>query len=172
MERPGHDEYNEFYETYVSKVPDGPLLPTLAASGLATRQLLAPLSDAQGQFRYAEGKWSIKEVLGHILDTERLFGFRAVAFARNDPSPQPGMDQDVWAAANNAHTRPMAQLLEELEAVRNGHLALFRSFTEEHWQRRGTASGFEVSVRALAWILAGHEIHHRGVLEDRYLNAL
>ena len=168
MERPGNDEYHEFYETYVSKVPDGSLLPILAANGLATRQLLAPLSEAQGEFRYAEGKWSIKEVLGHMIDSERLFGFRALAFARNDPAYQPGMDQDVWATSNNAHNRPMAQLLDEFEVVRNGHLALFRSFDDSHWLRRGTASGFEISVRALAWIVAGHELHHRGVIEERY----
>jgi uncharacterized damage-inducible protein DinB len=170
MQRPEANEYFEYYGTYIGKVPDGDILAILEAELGKTLGLLGVLSDEEADYRYAPEKWSIKEVLGHIIDTERLFSHRALSFARNDPAPLPSMEQDDWAKFNNASRRTLAELLDELSAVRRSTIALFRSFDAEMWMRRGTASGYDFSVRTFPWIIAGHEMHHRGVLEEVYLN--
>ena len=172
MRRPRPDEYDSFYETYVGKVPEGRLAETLAEAPAALDRLLASLAPADESFAYAPGKWSIREVLGHVVDTERLFAYRALHIARGDPSELPGMDQEVWAAGSNAAKRPLADQLREFHALREANTTLFASFDEEILARRGTASGCGFSVRALIHIVAGHEIHHRGVLERNYLAAL
>lgn len=170
MERPGSDEYNAYYGLYVGHVPDGDIFNILNTELGKAHELLDPLCDEDGEFRYAPGKWSLKEVLGHVIDTERVFGFRALSMARSDPAALPGMDQDHYAENCNAHGRPMADLLAEFDLIRRSTIALFKSFDDEMTQRRGMASGFEFSVRSFAWIIAGHEIHHRKVLAERYLS--
>jgi uncharacterized damage-inducible protein DinB len=172
MRRPGRDEYDAFYETYVGKVSERPVIEVLFEAPEALGGLLAGLSAADETFAYAPGKWSIREVLGHVLDTERLFAYRALHFARADSAALPGMDQEVWAAGSHAADRPLGDQLGEFRALREANTVLFASFDEDVLSRRGVASGVEFTVRALVHIVAGHELHHRGVLESRYLAAL
>jgi uncharacterized damage-inducible protein DinB len=167
--RPGPDEHAADYAGYVEQVPAGDVLEALAR-GL--RELLAALQgveETRASHRYAEGKWSLREVVGHLVDTERVFAGRAMQFARGETQPLPGMDQDDYVREAAFEERPLASLLEELEHLRRANLALFRSLGEKELARRGTASGHEVSVRALLFIIAGHERHHLRVLRERYL---
>lgn len=166
--RPRPDEYADFYGTYIEAV-EGPLLETLELDSRHWQTLLASVPPARERFRYAPGKWSVREVVGHVIDAERMFSVRAMAFARGDRSHFPSFDENAYAAASGADRRSLADLTEELAAVRRCTLLLLRSFEEEIWDRRGTAAGYEFTVRSLAWIVAGHSRHHRGVLAERYL---
>ena len=159
----------DYYFTYIDKVPDGDVMTLLETGVTETRRALSGVSAERERHRYAPGKWTLREVLGHVVDAERVFGFRAFHIARGDSAPLPGMEQDDFAAASGADDRPLADLLDELDLVRRGHLALFRSFGAEAWERSGVASGVPFRVRAIPFILAGHEIHHRRVLVERYL---
>ena len=166
--RPGPAEYAPFYSTYVDGVPEGDILETLTGGLEETARVLASFHGDRETRRYAPGKWSVREVVGHVVDTERVFAYRALSIARRDPAALPGMDQEVWALGSNAQDRPLEDLERELAAVRSSSLALFRSFPADAWKRRGMASGNSFTVRSLAWIVAGHEIHHRRVLAERY----
>jgi len=168
-ERPDTTEYAPFYAGYVAQVPDGDVLGTLTWQLDDTLALLRGLSDAEGEGRYAPGKWSVKEVVGHIADTERIMAYRALRVARGDRTPLPGFDQDDYVRAARADGRPLAALASELESVRRATLTLFRSFDEEALLRRGVANGVEVTPRALAYVIAGHERHHVEILHARYL---
>ncbi len=172
MNRPEPSEFADFYATYVSKVPGKDVLGVLEAQRLQMLQLFAGRSERDGSFRYAPGKWTVKEVLGHINDTERIFTYRALRIARGDQTPLPGFEQDDFVRNGAFAERTLSGLAEEFAAVRNATLALFRSFPEDAWSRRGVASQKEVTVRALAFITAGHQIHHRLILEERYFPAI
>lgn len=166
--RPAADEHARFYDGYVERVPDGDVVATLEDGGRALCALLETVPAAGETHAYAAGKWTVREVVGHVVDTERMFGYRAVHIARGDPAPLPDMDEKVWAAGSNAAERPLPALVDELRAVRAATVALFRGLDAGAWERRGVASNREVSVRALAWIAAGHAEHHRRILEERY----
>ena len=166
--RPESSEYAPHYETYVSKVPQGDLLKILEDQGRETQRLLAGVSDAKALHRYAPGKWSVKEVVGHVMDTERVFCYRALRFARADDKPLQGFDENAWVPAGRFDARSLADLAGELDAVRRATIALLRGLDTEALARRGTANNKTISVRALAWIMAGHERHHVGILHDRY----
>lgn len=168
-DRPALSEYNAYYQPYVLEVPDGDLLATLAAQRDSTAALLAGIPESRGGFRYAEGKWSIREVIGHIADAERVFSYRALRIARADTTPLPGFDENAWMPFANFDSRTLAEVAAELYAVRESTLALFRGLDGEAWPRLGSASGHPISVRALAWMLTGHERHHLRVLGERYL---
>jgi hypothetical protein len=170
--RPAPSEYNAFYQTYVGVVPDGDLLGTLAAQIERTSATLAGVPEARADFRYAAGKWSVKEVIGHVADAERVFSYRALRIARGDTTPLAGFDENAWIPFGEFDRRTLADLAAELRAVRTATLGLFGGLTAEAWLRRGTASEHPISARALAWILAGHERHHMRVLEERYLPSL
>lgn len=167
--RPAESEYNSYYQPYVREVPDGDLLSTLVTQRDSTSALLAGISDAGAGYRYADGKWSIREVFGHLADAERVFTYRALRIARGDATPLPGFDENAWMPFAGFDRRSLADVAAEFHSVREGSLALFRSFDAEAWLRIGTASAHPVSVRALAWILAGHERHHVRVIHERYL---
>jgi len=167
--RPQASEYDPFYSTYVDKVPDGDILAILAESVEATLALLGTCPEDRELYRYAPGKWSIRELVGHVIDAERLYAYRALHFARADPSPLPGMDSRVWAERSNAGDRPLASLAEELASVRAATVSLWASFDAVTWTAAGVASGRRFTVRSLAYVIAGHDIHHRCVLADRYL---
>ncbi|OLB16145.1 MAG: hypothetical protein AUH07_01690 [Gemmatimonadetes bacterium 13_2_20CM_70_9] len=169
MPRPDATEYAPYYGTYVGKVPDGDLLELLERQRRETQNLLAGLSDTQALHRYAPGKWSIKEVVGHLMDSERVFCYRALRFARADEKPLQGFDEKAWVPAGSFDARPLADLAAELEAVRRATIALFGGFDAAALARKGTANNNEVTVRALAWIVAGHERHHVAILRERYL---
>lgn len=169
LDRPDHSEYHEYYQTYTAKVPDGDIVGTLSDQIQESVALYDSVPAGRETFAYAPGKWSICEALGHVIDTERVFAFRALCFARQDPAPLPAFDQDEWVSVSNAGQRPLADLLDEWVHLRKTNVAMFRSFDEETGLRRGIASGREFSVRAFAWIIAGHELHHSGLLTERYL---
>ncbi len=172
MKRPEPTEYAEFYADYVSKVSGSDVLGVLESQRVQMLQLFAGRSERDGSFRYAPGKWTVKEVLGHITDTERIFTYRALRIARGDQTPLPGFEQEDFVKNAAFSDRTLAGLAEEFALVRSASLALFRSFPEEAWPRRGVASQKEVTVRALAFITAGHQIHHRIILEERYFPAI
>ena len=168
MQRPDASEYAEYYGRYVDRVPRGDVAEILADQLAGTLDLFAGVDEARAAQRYEPGKWSVKQVLGHMIDTERAFGFRALAFARGERAPIPGMEQDDYVAAAKLDARPLANLLAEYEGLRRADIALFWSFDEEESLRRGTASEVEFSVRSIPFIIAGHELHHSAVLRERY----
>jgi len=167
--RPEKGEYASFYENYISEVQGNDILTTLDEQRRQMLLLLSGRKESDGDIRYAPGKWSVKEVLGHICDAERIMGYRALRIARNDSTPLPGFDENTYVAnAPFAHL-PLPDLIEDFIAVRRASLSLFRNFDEPAWTRRGIANNNEVTVRALAYIIAGHELHHRRMLEEKYL---
>lgn len=166
--RPGPDDYAAYYGRYVERVPAGDLLAFLESQALDLEGLAAQFGDARGGHRYAPGKWSVKDVLGHLVDTERIQACRLLRIARGDTTPLPGFDMDAYVGAAGADQRPMDGLLEEFRAVRRATLALLRGLPEEAWPRRGTANGYHLTAAALAHILAGHVAHHADVLRTAY----
>ncbi len=166
--RPTAAEAAEYYFTYIDKVPDGDVVEHLANQIVETRALLASVDKERADFRYQPDKWSVKQVVGHVADAERVFAYRALAFSRGDDQGIPGMDQETWMNASRFDEQPFSAVLADLIAVRQGTLTLFQGLSDEQWRRRGTASDLEFQAGAIAWIIAGHELHHRGVLEERY----
>ncbi|HSJ16321.1 MAG TPA: DinB family protein [Longimicrobiales bacterium] len=169
MQRPEAGEYHPFYAGYVARVPPGDILTILRDQIIDTRELLRRVSTAGADYAYAPGKWSVKEVVGHVADAERVFGYRALRFARGDDTPLSGFDETRYVPAGRFAERPLGQLVEELAAVRGATLALLNGLPDEAWSRSGLANGTPVTVRAIATIIAGHELHHRAILETRYL---
>lgn len=166
---PTADEYGAPYAGYVARVPAGSdILDLLARQGEATPTRLRAVPEARGGHRYAPGKWSVKEVIGHLADVERVMAYRALRTARGDATPLPGFDENAYVPLSGADAQPLTLLADEWADVRRATLSLFRHLPPDAWTRRGTASGFPVTVRALAWIIAGHERHHLGVLAERY----
>ena len=169
--RPGADEYAPYYERYVSLVPEGDVLGALSRQLDDALALLGSVPAERGDGRYGPGKWSLKEVVGHVVDTERVFAYRALHIARGDAAPLPGMDQDVFMAGANFGAYTLGELADEFAHVRRASISLLGHLDEAAWARRGTASDNEVSVRALAHILAGHAEHHFNIIRTRYLGA-
>lgn len=167
--RPGPGDIPQFYARYLELVPDGNVLDLLAAQVENTAALLESIGEAGADYRYAEGKWSVKEVVGHMIDVERIFATRALRFARGDRTPLPGFEQNAYVAASDFGRLPLSTLVAELRTVRASTIALFRNLSDVALSRRGTASGGEFLAGGVAWIIAGHEAHHFGILEDRYL---
>jgi hypothetical protein len=168
-DRPAETEYAPFYAGYIAETPGGDILAILRGQVDEFRATLDAVPAGGGESRYAPGKWSIKEVAGHIIDAERLFGYRAFRFARNDSTPLSGFDEDYYVDHGWFDACPLERLEEEFRLVRLSHLAMFASFPPEAWTRGGIANGNHVSVRALAYIMAGHAAHHLEVLRTRYL---
>jgi DinB superfamily len=164
--RPGAGEYAPYYEKYVSLVSEGDILATLEKPELAA--LLSPRKEADGDLRYAPGKWSVKEVLGHVIDSERIFSYRALRIARNDQTPMEGFEQDDYVKYGPFGQCSLAALVEEFKSVRLATVSLFRGLDEAAWVRRGVANKNEVSVRAIAYMIAGHELHHKKILLEKY----
>jgi len=167
--RPQPDEYNPYYERYTSLVDSADIRATLERQVQETVALLSGIGEDRGGFRYEPDKWSIKEVLGHMIDTERIFAYRALRIARGDRTPMAGFEQDDYVRNGHFDQLTLAGLIEELAAVRRSTLLLFSHLAPEAWIRRGVANGNETTVRAIAWIIAGHELHHRTILQERYL---
>jgi hypothetical protein len=169
--KPDETEYLPYYGKYVALVEGGDILAALSHQLDETLALLRGIPEAQAGFRYAPGKWSIKELVGHVIDGERIFAYRALRFARNDRTPVPGYEQDDYIREAVFDDCALSALAAEFESVRHASLFLFKHLHEEAWTRRGTANESEVSVRALAYIIAGHELHHREILRSKYLQA-
>ena len=171
MTRPDPNECLPYYHGYINELPEGDIdiIQTLSTQIEETCGLLQDLGEEQALHRYAEGKWSIKDIVGHLIDAERVFAYRALSFARQDPSELPSMEQDDWVKTAQADRRSLDDLLEELRRVRLSTVSLFESMDEEMSLRTGTASGCEFSVRTFPYIIAGHELHHQRILKERYL---
>ncbi len=166
--RPGADEYAPHDAGYIERIGGDDVLPALATQLEEMGPLLRALTEEQGLRRYAPGKWSVKEVLTHLSDSERVFAYRALRFARADTTPLPAFDENAWVPASGSDRRPITEIVDELRAVRAASLALFQSLDADAIARRGEASGKTISVRALAWIIAGHTRHHAIILRERY----
>ncbi|GAB3836016.1 DinB family protein [Hymenobacter jeollabukensis] len=166
--RPAADEYGAYYDRYIQQIPAGhDPVQRLREQQAELHALFSGLSDEQARLRYAPGKWSIKETLVHVIDTERVFAYRALSIARGDQTPLPGFDQDAFTAHSGADARPLTGILREYDAQRAATLALLESLADEALTRRGTASGMPVSVRALSYMLPGHEAHHLQLWRER-----
>lgn len=169
LARPKLDEYAPYYESYVALVPEGDLQQILETQLGETLALLEQITDAEGKFRYAPGKWSLKEVIGHLADTERIMSYRLLRIARGDVTPLAGFDEDAYVKASSFDSQTMHELLADFRAVRQATLTLFRSLTDEAWIRRGTANNYPATPRSIAYFIAGHELHHRFIIKERYL---
>lgn len=169
MARPDLSKIPKYYQGYVKAIEGEDLIPALINSGNLTIDLIKAIPEASGDYRYAEGKWTIKEVLTHMIDAERIFSYRALCFARNDKTELPGFDENDYAIESNAGSRRLYKILEEFNNVRASTIDLFGSFNEEMLQRTGVSNGNKMSVNAVGFIIGGHESHHRQVLNTRYL---
>lgn len=169
ISRPSPAEFADFYAPYIAAVPGGDLLTILREQGHDTHALATSLSEAQANHRYAHEKWRTRDVLAHIADAERVFAFRMLWFARRAPTALPGFDENDWVRTTEAAPMPLADLAADLAAVRAATLTLLSSLGEHDLLASGEANGRRITVRALAWIIAGHERHHIGVLRERYL---
>ena len=168
--KPTPDEYAPYAAVYVDLVPDdGDILQHLSDNFKAVQQLVGTLSEVQLLHRYAPGKWTIKEVLVHMVDDERIYACRAMCFARGEQQSLPGFEQEDYAANSGANERSMESIMEEYEAVRWSTIALFNSLTDEALARWGNANGYMCTVRGLLYHLAGHELHHFGLIRSKYL---
>jgi len=170
--RPTSSEYASHYARYIDLVTEADVLAALENQSKSAHALFASIPEEKGSYRYAPGKWSINEVLGHIVDSERVFAYRTLRFARNDATELPGFEQDDFAANANFDNLILQDILREYEAVRMSTVLLLKHLSSEAWSRRGVANGNPITVRALAFAIAGHELHHLGILKSRYLPGL
>ena len=166
--RPSSSEFLPYYSRYIDLIPDGDLLALLETQHRATQKILAPLTPEQAMHRYAPGKWSVTEVIGHLTDVERIFTYRALRFARNDATALPGFDETLYVPAGRFDERSLGDVAAEFATVRAATLALFRGLGADALERSGSANDQLVTVRALAYIIAGHEKHHVDILKSRY----
>ena len=169
--RPQATDYPLYYHTYVNQLPEqGDVFDFLEIQATELQNLLSSLDDARAEEAYAEGKWTIKELFQHMLDSERIFAYRALCIARGESASLPGFDENMYAETSEANTRRLSDMLEEYNLVRKSNLYLFRSFSEEVLANIGTANNKEIKLSALIYVIAGHELHHINILKSRYLN--
>lgn len=168
LSRPDDSEYDDFYRGYIEELPDSDILEILEAQNERFETLPVVIEPSREQFRYDEGKWSIREVIGHLSDAERVFGYRALCVSRGDETALPGFDENDYVASSGSDARSLRSLTDELMALREANILLFRDLPSGSAGNLGNANGSPVSVRALAWIIAGHAEHHLRVLRERY----
>ncbi|WP_425453233.1 DinB family protein [Cohnella lupini] len=168
-DRPRQEEYGTYYEQYIGLVPTGNIVEFLADVLKTTSELLSDIPEDRGNYRYAPDKWSLKEVLGHINDNERVMAYRLLRFARGDRTPLAGYDQDEFMKGVSFDSLSLTEIIEDYISVRRSTLTLLRGLSEEAWSRRGIANDNEMSVKALAYIIAGHELHHLNIVKERYI---
>ncbi|MCH7962482.1 MAG: DinB family protein [Bacteroidetes bacterium] len=166
--KPKPKDYNSIYGRYISLIGDGDIIEILEEQRKTSEKFLKTFTEEQGNYYYADGKWTVKEVLGHVIDTERIMAYRALAFARGEKQSLPGFEQDEYVAESDFNKRSLDDLINEFITVRESNIILFKSFDEEILYRRGTASESEVTVLALIYIIAGHEKHHMKFLREKY----
>ena len=169
MNRPEKNEYAEFYAGYVSLVQETDIIAALLDQTNDLQTLFAEIPEEKGDYRYAEGKWSIREMLGHIIDGERVFSYRALRISRGDQTPLASFEENFYVANSNFSNLKLAAALEEFSLLRQSNVLLFKNLTDEMWAQTGTASDATISVRALAYISVGHIRHHANILRERYL---
>lgn len=166
--RPEASEFAPFYSTYIGSVPDGNIVELMRQEGRDLAKTFADIPDSKGGHRYAEGKWSVREVLGHMIDAERIFTYRLLRIARGDETPLASFDQDAYVRTSGAESRTVAHLVKEMLAVRDSTVLMLESLSPNAWSQRGTASEKTISVRALAYVAAGHSRHHMRILHESY----
>lgn len=166
--RPDRGEYPEFFERYVSLLPQDAIVPALNEQAGGVHGALSGLSEERAAWRYAPGKWSVRELLGHVVDTERIFGYRALAIARGETYSLPPFDENAYAAIARHDHVPIDQLAEEFATLRRSHVLMLTHLDEAAWARRGVVNGNAMSTRAMAFIMAGHVRHHARILTERY----
>jgi hypothetical protein len=166
--RPRGDEYAPYFERYIALVPEVDPLPILVAQSGILAGVSGSLPASKEHFRYAEGKWTIREVFGHLIDAERVFGYRSFCISRGESAPLPAFNEDSYVERSGYDARSVAELVREFTLVRESNLAFLSALTPEQWLRAGTASGKTISVRALPFIMAGHVRHHLKILQERY----
>jgi hypothetical protein len=166
--RPAPSEYFSHFERYVSLVGEGDVVPAMKAQAQDLRARLDALTEEQARFRYAPGKWTAREMLGHVIDSERIFGYRALCLARAESQSLPGFEQDDYAAVAGHDTVPLTELVDEFAALRASHVHMFAHFDEQAWTRMGLVNGNPTSARAMAFVIVGHARHHMNVLRERY----
>jgi DinB superfamily len=166
--RPEPDEYAPYYGRYISLIQGDDIIATLEAQRRQMMLLLCGRDEADGELRYVAGKWMVKEVLGHVCDTERIFAYRMLRIARGDRTPIEGFEQDDYVRNGPFAASPLPEMIDDYLAVRRATLTLLRNLDPQAWMRRGIANQCEISVRAIAYLAAGHELHHRRILEERY----
>jgi uncharacterized damage-inducible protein DinB len=169
INRPAKEEYPEFYQTYMDQLPEGDVLYALEKQAVDLRYMFKDMPDERAEEAYAEGKWSMKEVLQHLIDADRIFGYRALCISRSEKASLPGWDENQYVYHSLANIRPLENILDEYELTRRSNLALFRSFTFEMLNNTGVANGKQISLRAIIYVVAAHEMHHMNILQDRYL---
>ena len=169
MKRPEKTEYNEYYGHYVSLAAETDIVSAMQTQLDEVNDLFSEITDEKGLYAYAEGKWTIKELFGHLIDTERVFAYRAFRFSRADETSLPGYDQDPYIENANYNSIKLADLLEELILMRKSNILFFKNLADEMWDRAGVASDNRISVRALAFIMVGHIRHHTRILKEKYL---
>ncbi|GAB3539774.1 DinB family protein [Pontibacter brevis] len=169
---PSPEEHSSFLSNYVQQAKTDDLIEGLTASYVFITGMIQGLTEEQLLHRYAAGKWSIKEVMVHMIDTERIFSYRALRFARQDKTELPGFDQDKYIIPAKADSRDINSIIAEYTSLRTATIELFKNFDEEALQQKGIASGIEVSVRALGYVILGHEVHHQKIIRERYLNTM
>jgi hypothetical protein len=169
MDRPLPEEFASYYAAYIGKVPGNNVIDALRQQKARFLGLVKAIPEEKGDFAYAPGKWTIKELIGHVLDTERIFAYRALRISRGDKVNLPGFEQDDYVPAGRFAKRSLGSLVAEYESVRNASLSLAESFDSQAWLELGSASNSPFSVRALVYIIAGHELHHLKVLQEKYL---
>lgn len=167
--KPTNEEFPAYYGKYIDLVSEGSLEDTLIKQLENTTALLSDVSETQANYRYALGKWTLKEVIGHIADTERIMSYRVLRIARGDQTPLAGYDDEQYVKEASFHSRSLPDLLEDFTAVRRSTLSLVRGLSENVWSRKGIANNSEISVSALAYIIAGHELHHVKIIKEKYL---
>ncbi len=171
MNRPEKSEYDPYYENYISLVENDDIIDTLGSQPTRLQDVLTALPEDRGTYAYADGKWSIKQLLGHLIDGERMFAYRLLRISRDDQTPIEGFEQDGYIENANSNERSFAELLEEFSLLRRANMIFFSNMTPEAWARVGTANNAKISARALVYIMAGHIEHHLRILKERYLAA-
>jgi|SRR5574338_269799 hypothetical protein len=167
--RPVKGDYAEYYQKYLDLVKGEDIFRILVEQNMESQNILNSFSESRGGFRYAEGKWTVKEVIGHMMDVERIFAYRALCIARGEQQPLPGMDQNNYVANGNFNKRQLFDLNYEYRLLRESNILLFGGFDKSVLQNRGVASGYDVTVLALMFMTAGHEKHHLNILTERYM---
>jgi len=168
QKRPEESEYDPYYQKYVALVPETEIIALLEVQSDQLRSLIEGVPEERGTFAYDDGKWTIKEVLSHLIDGERIFSYRALRIARGDKTPIEGFEQEGYIENSHANQRSFSDLLDEFTQIRRANLAFFENLDPADWIRTGTANNVEISVRSLAWIMAGHIRHHLNILTSRY----
>jgi hypothetical protein len=169
LHKPAPNEYPAYFETYLQRLPETDILALLESQVETLLQIFENLEEAETEKGYAEGKWSLKELMQHMLDTERILAYRALCFARNDQNMLPGFDEDMYAFNSDANRRKIADIIAEYRLQRQSTILLFKSFSPEMIERYGKANNVTYNVRSLAWVIAAHENHHLHIIQTRYL---